>query len=300
MVNSFKLKLKEFKLKTILYATDYSENSAAALKYAYALNSQLGTRLLITHVFDYPTFLGTEELSEPFSKLEKDNFKMHRSKLEKFCDKYLGKNWNSPNIQLEIVEHKSVIQGIITIANEWHANMIVVGMKGGSGVRELIMGSTTKQLIENAPCPILAIPTDMSHDEIKTMVYATDFEEEDFQTIKRLVEIAKPLDAKINIVHISTKKEYKGDMQMEWFKDALEERITYKNIEFKLLISDDIFDSLRVYLGDVGADLVVMLEREKKGFLKKWFHQDLVKKMESYGRVPLMSFNEHNHQTFYY
>lgn len=300
MVNSFKLKLKEFKLKTILYATDYSENSAAALKYAYALNSQLGTRLLITHVFDYPTFLGTEELSEPFSKLEKDNFKMHRSKLEKFCDKYLGKIWNSPKIQLEIVEHKSVIQGIITIANEWHANMIVVGMKGGSGVRELIMGSTTKQLIENAPCPILAIPTDMSHDEIKTMVYATDFEEEDFQTIKRLVEIAKPLDAKINIVHISTKKEYKGDMQMEWFKDALEERITYKNIEFKLLISDDIFDSLRVYLGDVGADLVVMLEREKKGFLKKWFHQDLVKKMESYGRVPLMSFNEHNHQTFYY
>ena len=299
MVNSFELKLKEIKLKTILYATDYSQNSAAALKYAFALNKQLGTRLVITHVFDYPTVLGTKVLSEPFPNLEKDNFKMHRSKLEKFCDKYLGKNWNSPNIQLEIVENKSVIQGIITIANEWHANMIIVGMKGGSGIRELIMGSTTKQLIENAPCPILAIPTDMSHDEIKTMVYATDFEEEDIRTIKKLVEIAKPLDAKINVVHISTKKEYKGDMQMEWFKDALEERITYKNIEFKLFISDDIFDSLRVYLGDVGADLVVMLEREKRG-LKKWLHQDLVKKMESYGKVPLMSFNEHNHQTLYY
>ena len=86
---------------------------------------------------------------------------------------------------------------------------------------------------------------------------------------------------------------------MKWFKDALKERLAYKNIEFKLFISDDIFDSLRVYLGDVGADLVVMLEREKKG-LKKWLHQDLVKKMESYGRVPLMRFNERNHQTFNY
>ena len=299
MVNSFELKLKAIKLKTILYATDYSDNSAAALKYAHALNTQLGTRLVITHVFDYPTVLGTEVLSEPFPDLEKDNFKMHRSKLEKFCNEHLGKDWNAPNIHLEIVENKSVIQGLFTIANEWHANIILVGMKGGSGVRELIMGSTTKQLIENAPCPILAIPADMSQVEIKTIVYATDFEEEDIHTIKSLVEIAKPLDAKINVVHISTKKEYKGDMQMEWFKDALKERVTYKNIEFKLFISDDIFDSLRVYLGDVGADLVVMLEREKKG-LKKWLHQDLVKKMESYGRVPLMSFNERNHQTFNY
>ncbi len=287
-------------MKTILYATDYSENSAAALKYAQALGTQLDTRLVVTHIFDYPTVLGTEVLSEPFPNLEKDNFKMHRSKLEEFCTEHLGDEWDTPNIQLEVGENKSVIKGIILVAEEWQAEMIIVGMWGGSGLRELIMGSTTKQLIEKAPCPVLAIPADMSRMPINTIVYATDFEEEDIHAIQKLVEIAKPLDARIDIVHISTKEEYKGDMQMKWFKEALEERIKYKNIKFKMLFSEDIFESLRIYLGDVGADLMVMLEREKKGFLKKWFHQDLVKKMESYGRVPLMSFNEHNHQTLYY
>lgn len=67
-----------------------------------------------------------------------------------------------------------------------------------------------------------------------------------------------------------------------------------------MLFSEAVFESLRVYLGDVGADMVVMLEREKHGFLKKLFHQDPVKKMESYGRVPLMSFNEVNHPTLYF
>ena len=87
---------------------------------------------------------------------------------------------------------------------------------------------------------------------------------------------------------------------MERFKDMLKSKVDYPDIEFELLFSEDVFDTLRIYLGVVNADMVVMLEREKKGFLKKWFHRDLVKKMEDYGEVILMSFNEHNHKTLFF
>jgi len=287
-------------MKTILYATDYSKNSAAALKYAHALSTQLDSRLVITHVFDYPTVLGTKGLDEPFPHLEESAFKMHRSKLEDFCKEHLASEYDAPNVQLETVENKSVIKGILSKADEYHAHLIVVGMKGASGIREIIMGSIAKQLVEKAPCPVLAIPADTSHMEIKKIVYATDFMEEDVHAIQKLVEIAEPLHAEIKVVHISTKEEYAGDLQMKWFKNTLKERVTYPKIDFQLLFSETVFDSLRIYLGDVGADLMVMLEREKQGFFKKWLHQDLVKKMESYGRVPLMSFNEHNHQILYF
>ena len=287
-------------MKTILYATDYSKNSAAALKYAHALSTQLDSRLVITHVFDYPTVLGTKGLDEPFPNLEESAFKMHRSKLEDFCKEHLASDYDAPNVQLETVENKSVIKGILSKADEYHAHLIVVGMKGASGIREIIMGSIAKQLIEKAPCPVMAIPADTSHMEIKKIVYATDFMEEDVHAIQKLVEIAEPLHAEIKVVHISTNEEYAGDLQMIWFKNTLKERVTYPKIDFQLLFSETVFDSLRIYLGDVGADLMVMLEREKQGFFKKWFHQDLVKKMESYGRVPLMSFNEHNHQILYF
>ena len=287
-------------MKTILYATDYSENSVAALKYAHNLTEQMGIRLVVTHVFDYPTVLGSEALSEPFPQLEKDAFKTHRAKLEVFYEEHLGSGWKASNVQLQAVENKSVIKGILSTAEEWHAQMIVVGTKGGSALREIIMGSTTKQLIEVAPCPVMAIPADASHTTFKTIVYATDFEEEDVYAIRKLSEMAKRFDAEIKIVHISTKEEYKGEMQMEWFKEMLREKVAYDKMEFKLLFSDDIFESLRIYLGDVNADLMVMLEREEKSLFKKWFHRDLVKKMESYGRVPLLSFREGNHQLFYF
>ena len=287
-------------MKTILYATDYSKNSVAALQYAHKMSEQLETRLVIAHIFEYPTILGLEGLDKPFPHLEKDAFKHHRSKLEKFCTEHLGNAWEGPNIQLEAVENKTVLKGIIATADEWHAYLIVVGVKGESGLRESIMGSTTKQLIEKAPCPILAIPADASYNPIKTIVYGTDFENEDIYAIRKLVEMAKHFDAEIKVVHITTKKELDNANQMEGFKNMLQQKVEYERMEFVHLVSESIFDALRNYLGEVGADMVVLLEREKKGVFKKWFHRDLVKKMESYGNIPLLSFRGSNHQIFYF
>jgi len=287
-------------MKTILYATDYSKNSVAALKYAHKMSEQLETRLVIAHVFDYPTILGMERLDQPLPHLEKDAFKLHRSKLEKFCTEHMGKAWVVPNIQLEAVKNKTVLKGIIATADEWHAYLIVVGVKGERGLRESIMGSTTKHLIEKAPCPVLAIPLDADYNPIKTIVYGTDFENEDIYAIRKLVEMAKHFDAEIKVVHITTKKELDKANQMVGFKNRLLQKVEYERMEFVHLVSENIFDTLRMYLGEVRADMVVLLEREKVGVIKKWFHRDLVKKMESYGTIPLLSFRGSNHQIFYF
>ena len=287
-------------MKTILYATDYSKNSVAALKYAKKLSEQLNYRLVICHVFNDLTVFDSKAISGAFPDLVMDDFKMHRKKLEEFCDEYLGAVWKGPNIQLHPVENKSVVKGILSIAEEWHAQMVVVGIQGEIALKELIIGSTTKNLIENAPCPILAVPSSASRMKLKTIVYATGLEEEDVYAIRKLTELAKAFDAKIKVVHMVTEDEYEGETQMEWFKEMLKEKVTYSKIEFKMFFSNDIFKSLQMYLQDVNADLVVMLEREHKGIFKKWFHRDLVKKMESYGKFPLLSFREGNHQLFYF
>jgi len=287
-------------MKTILYATDYSNNSVAALKYAQKIAEQMDSRLVVVHVFDYPTVLGTEGFAEPFPHLEETAFKNHRGQLEEFCQEHLGSGWEAPHVLLQPVENTSVIKGILSVAEEWHAQMIVVGAKGESALGEIIMGSTTKQLIGKAPCPVMAIPSHTSYNPPKTIVYATAFEEEDIYAIRKLAEMAKAFDAEIKVVHISTEKDYEGTQQMEWFKEMLEEKVLYDKIEFKLFFSADIFESLQRYLQDVNADMMVMLEREKKGIVKKWFATSLVKKMESSGQVPLLSFREGNHQLFYF
>ena len=280
-------------MKTILYATDYSKNSIAALKYAQKLSIMVAARLVVTHVFSYP-IVTQGMIIEHLPEMRKQALKTHRTKLEDFCKAHLGQEWKTKKIQIAPVEDLAILDGVLAIAADWHAELIVVGAKGESAFQDTILGTTTKRLIKKAACPVLAIPSEASYAAPKTIVYATDFEQEDVFAIQKTVELAQHFKSKIRVVHISTKKEYAGEIQMEWFKNALAEKVNYQSLEFKLLFSEDIFESLRDYLVEVNADMVVMLEREKQGFLKKLFHRDLVKKMQSYGELPLLSFNEAN------
>jgi len=288
-------------MKTILYATDYSENSVAALKYAYSLSTAINATLEVIHIFDYPTMLDglSLEAEDPFPDIEGDAFKKHNAKLKDFCKEHLGSELEKMNVKIEAIEDTSVIDGIISKASNVAPLLIVTGMKGGSILREVIMGNTTKHLIEKSPCPVLAIPAGVSHKEIKTIVYATDFEEEDLGAIDKLAEIAELLQAKIKIVHISSSERIIGKAEKKEIEDKIHKCIPYRNLEFNILYSDDVFNDLKIYLGKANADVIAMLERENKSIISEIFHRDLVKKMESYGKIPLMSFNAHNYGIFH-
>lgn len=281
-------------MKTILYATDYSENAETAIKYAHVLSSKMGATLLVIHIYKLPLILGLE-LEAFYDELEKTSFEKNQTKLINFCKKHLGKNLDSINVKTYSFEDLSVVHGIISKATEHKTSMIIIGMKKESAIKELFMGDTSMEIIEKAPCPVLAIPKNANFQKLKTIVYATDFEEEDIGAIHKVSQIARKFNSNIKVVHISTEKEPDGKVQMEWFKEMVEQKVTYKKIEYEVLASDEIFISLRAYLETVDANLVAMLEREKSGFLRNLFHRDLVKEMESFGKIPLLSFNEANY-----
>ncbi len=286
-------------MKSILYATDYSDASLAALDCAQALSNMLRMRLVLTHVYDVPTALGTQ-LEGPFPDLRLHSQANNRKKLEKFYEKHRHDENAPVDVHAEPVENMSILSGIISKANEWNARLIIVGMKGENLVKEMVMGSTTKKLIDKAPCPVLAVPADYHFGKISSLVYATDFELEDLRALEKVVDLAKAFNAEIRVVHVTSDKENYGPAQMEWFKAMLRERIEYDKIFFELLESDDVVHTLQDYSRHLDAGLIGMLERAQKGGVKKWFHRDLVKQMASNNSIPLLSFNEQNLQTYFY
>jgi nucleotide-binding universal stress UspA family protein len=253
----------------------------------------LGANLFVIHIYSLPMMLGLE-FDVFYDELEKTTLKKHNTKLKNWCKKHLGKDLAKMKVQTEAFENLSVSHGILAKANEHKAFMIVIGMKKESAIKELFMGDTSMSLIEKAPSPVLLVPENASQN-LKSFVYATDFEQEDIGAIFKLSQIAKKFDAKIKVVHIAPKIIDDANIKMEWFKEMVEQKVTYKKIKFKVLFSEEIFETLKDYLDNNDADMVAMLEREKSGFLKKLFQRDMVKEMESFGKIPLLSFNEANY-----
>lgn len=280
-------------MKTIICAIDYSINSIAALKYAVTLSSKISSKLYVLNIYDNSTL--SSAVNEPYLLSTKELKKEKTFKLKYFCIKHIGKNFENNNIQIEVEENSSIVDEIISKAKAIKASLLITGMKGKGKFKSFLLGSTTKELISKAPCPVLAIPENAVLKQLKTIVYATDFEQEDIYALTKLSKIAAAFNSKIKIIHISPINETDGATQMEWFKEMLLQRITYKNLDFNIYSSNDVMYFLRLYLNEVQADMIAMLERSNmKSFFNKIFHNDLVIKMESLGEFPLISFNDKN------
>lgn len=281
---------KIFQMKTILYATDYSEQSISALKYAHSIATKLETQLIVLHVFRVVLSLASP-VSISYMKKEKKMFVAHRVKLEKFYSTNLKEHSKTLKPIILVDEDNSVINGIQKKALKVNADLIVVGSKGASKAKEFFLGSTPQGLFKKTTCPVLVIPTGATTDYLKTMVYATAFEQSDVFAIRRLSILAKAYNAKIKVIHITTKKEYKGDQQMEWFKELLQEKVDYPNIEFNLIYSESILDDLKLFLYESNANLLAMLGHSEELSMKRLFHRDLVKRMQDEIDIPLLSYN---------
>ena len=128
-------------MQTILYATDYSENSVAALLYANNLCFKLKAKLLVLHVFDHPMSLATK-VSLAYLKKEQELFEVHKMKLEAFCYEHLKDKPIVTNRQVIAIENRSSTDGILETIVSLDPDMVVVGTKGGSALKELLLGST--------------------------------------------------------------------------------------------------------------------------------------------------------------
>ncbi len=58
----------------------------------------------------------------------------------------------------EFVRGNSVADDVLETAEEYDADLIVIGLRRRSAVGKLILGSNAQDILFNAPCPVLAVP----------------------------------------------------------------------------------------------------------------------------------------------
>jgi len=277
-------------MKNILYATDCSKHDTHTLQYALMLSDVLKANLTVLHIFSLPPI--AVKTIRPKKYLSEHAHDEQLLVLKSYCANHLKDIETDAIITYKVKEEDSVTDGILSEAVALSPDLLIVGMKDEHTARGSFTGSIAKALIKKVAAPLLIVPSTKPFQKIKTLVYATDFEEADFLAIKKLINIAKHFDTIIKIVHITNNDEYAVSDKMAWFKEMLFEKTSYRNMTFDIVINDNIYEGLRVYIDTVSADMIALLEREQDGFLKKLFHKDLIKKMESKIAIPMMSINE--------
>ena len=132
--------------KSILFPTDFSTASDAALVHAEALAKQSGARLLIVHVEEPPLAYGGGELYYGIPEPDSE-------RILKMLEDVRPRDPAVPFI------HKLTMGDpageIVRIATDERAEMIVLSTHGRTGMVRMLMGSVAEAVVRRAPCPVL-------------------------------------------------------------------------------------------------------------------------------------------------
>jgi nucleotide-binding universal stress UspA family protein len=140
-----------FKPRVILHPTDYSDTSAYALQIAADLARLHQATILVLHVAET---LGPENVTygEAISELEPAGY---RRRLEEDLRRQVPAP-SGVSIQY-LLSEGDPSREIDRVAREHHADLIVMGTHGRTGLSRLLTGSIGEEIIRTASCPVLVI-----------------------------------------------------------------------------------------------------------------------------------------------
>lgn len=147
-------KVNGMNIKTIVFATDFSDNSVLVFENAKSLAVENNAKLLILFVQE-----DTESTHFHTALLSSEDIKNTVEKnIEDYFSNFIEKNAGDFKDYEKIVRHGRPFAEILKLSKERSADLIVVGTHGRTGIEHVMLGSTSERLVRRAKTPVLIIP----------------------------------------------------------------------------------------------------------------------------------------------
>jgi nucleotide-binding universal stress UspA family protein len=147
--------------KRILVAIDGSENSMRAARIAVDMAQKYGAELVSLHVI--PTIRYAISVTTPSAMLPPGVYKEYETYEKSLGETLVGKVEDMASAagvraKAAVQEPRgSIVEGITDYALGEHADLIVIGTRGLSGFKKLVIGSVSSGVVSHAHCPVLVV-----------------------------------------------------------------------------------------------------------------------------------------------
>lgn len=169
------------KIKKILYATDLSDNSAYAFRYAMTTAKKHDAKIIILHVLEslpgtaqalIKTMIDEDRLKQILEEKIADSKERITKRIVAFCNKeFAGDQDCADKIDSIVVVEGYPAEEILRQANERDCDLIIMGNHGKGIISHAFLGSVAERVLRRVRKPIGIIPlpegkTDISFHDI--------------------------------------------------------------------------------------------------------------------------------------
>jgi len=271
------------KLK-ILIPTDFSVQA----EFAYLMVKNLGAKMPVEvnflHVLNVPDTVTMDgqgniqtcgEIDVRYVEQQRD---IALRKLENLKTLY------GQDIETHLALGKT-IDTVIGVAAAHGFDLIVMGTKGASGIKDIISGTDTQMIVRRSQVPVLSLMCDRSDLQIQNLLLVHDFSENGNQDMKLMHRILAAFGATVHLLQVAAAKDSEESIRrnMELFAKAN----GLESYEAHVLHDRDVESGVIHFNQMHNIDIVCMGTHGKGG----WFHSSTTEKLVKHLFKPIISFH---------
>ena len=288
-------------IRRIMVPVDFSDISFNACRFAVSLAVKFKAEVKLVHVFYNPAidvspyadhYSYQIKLVESLREIEKsacENMLKLEHKIKMWCIK---ENFSQIRVTAKLINGFNTDE-ILGYSKTYRPALIVMGTRGLTRDNYKAFGRVANKVIENSTLPVLALPSGTVHSitEIKSLLYATDFDPSDYSALNKLIQMLAPFKIKIHCVHVCFVEKKPWDpVKLDELKAHLLSEYKGINISFQNIISDDILIGLEIYIRENHINAIAVTTH-KRNLIEKIFTPSISRQIYSETGKPLLVFH---------
>ena len=275
-------------MKKIIVPVDFSIYSENALQTAAFLAKQSDAEVLVVHMLE----LSNAIISQSESYAQQETV-FYLKLAEKRFNKFLQKDYLSEVKVKPIIKHFKIFSELDELAREENADLIVMGSKGTSGLKEMFIGSNTEKVIRYAHVPVLVVKDTPIVSKLEKAVFACDFSDDDVSPYLEAKTFFEKLNCSLQLVYVSTPTtKFKSTKEIEekmvkFFNKTNEDVNEVSNVK---VISDySVEKGVLYYTNKSESDILAVATHGRKG-ISHFFEGSISEDIANHSKLPVLSF----------
>lgn len=272
-------------MEKILVPFDFSVSSSCGFYYAYELAASIDAEIIVVNMY-----LPASEATYSLEKLQAIAPKRKAEILAhlKAATQYpTTKNTKTVKVSYDIGYGEK--EEISVYAKRQNVDLIVMGTNGNDKAISKLLGSNASMVIENAHCPVLAIPNGTTFKSVRNIAYATNFDAKDIESITQLGKVAKATNATLHCVHVNLFSE--GAAATETFEAEIKANLEGLPVVFSAWSAHNVEDGLEIFCNVNQIDILAMLTHNRSTWNKLFGEHSVTKSMAMRNKLPLLAFH---------
>ena len=259
-------------MKNILVPVGNNKRALNTLRYAVDFAREVNARIYLVHVYS------SSKISGSFVNVDKILLRDSKEILKSHLDQV---DTTGVEIVSNTLKGHSIIDTLKQLNKLLEIDLIIASSKNDGAEKNIFIGKIAGSIIKDCKVPVLIVPPKVQFSQIKKILMTVKSGSiKSTACLNILEDIKNTSGANVNLLQVKTPKLDESDLELNERLETIVDNLIPTN-------NATVFQGVLEFLHEENPDMLCVIRR-KRGFFKKLWQDDRVKKIDFESNIPLL------------